>query len=81
MDLCLKDLQISDGRGLISRQMEPRQQRIQGPENPADPETMQQYVDYMILDPSRSSVHMQTPLLDPYSYRQVGEVRKHVFTQ
>lgn len=37
---------------------------------------MQQYVDYMILDPSRSSVHMQTPLLDPYTYRQVGHGHK-----
>ncbi|XP_023285653.1 receptor-type tyrosine-protein phosphatase-like N [Seriola lalandi dorsalis] len=48
----------------------PGQRRVQGPEDPADPETMQQYVDYMILDPSRSSVHMQTPLLDPYTYHQ-----------
>uniref|UniRef100_A0A3B4TWG7 Protein tyrosine phosphatase receptor type N n=1 Tax=Seriola dumerili TaxID=41447 RepID=A0A3B4TWG7_SERDU len=46
------------------------QRRVQGPEGPADPEMMQQYVDYMILDPSRSSVHMQTPLLDPYTYHQ-----------
>uniref|UniRef100_A0A4W6EU05 Uncharacterized protein n=1 Tax=Lates calcarifer TaxID=8187 RepID=A0A4W6EU05_LATCA len=46
------------------------QQRVQGPEDPADPELMQQYVDYMILDPSRSSVHMQTPLMDPYTYHQ-----------
>lgn len=41
-------------------------------ENIADPDVMQQYVDYMILDPSQSSVRMQTPLLDPYTYRQVG---------
>lgn len=33
---------------------------------------MQQYVDYMVLNPSRSSVHMQTPLLDPYTYHKVG---------
>ncbi|XP_039998096.1 receptor-type tyrosine-protein phosphatase-like N [Xiphias gladius] len=46
------------------------QRRAQGPQDPADPEMMQQYVDYMILDPSRSSVHMQTPLLDPYTYHQ-----------
>ncbi|XP_026157250.1 receptor-type tyrosine-protein phosphatase-like N isoform X2 [Mastacembelus armatus] len=48
----------------------PGQRRLQGPEDPADPELMQQYMDYMILDPSRSSVHMQTPLLDPYTYHQ-----------
>lgn len=34
----------------------------------ADPDVMQQFVDYMILDPSQSSVRM----LDPYTYRQVG---------
>ncbi|KAM9835991.1 LOW QUALITY PROTEIN: receptor-type tyrosine-protein phosphatase-like N [Aulostomus maculatus] len=44
--------------------------RFQGPKESADPEMTQQYMDYMILDPSRSSVHMQTPLLDPYTYRQ-----------
>lgn len=38
----------------------------------ADPDVMQQYVDYVILDPSQSSVRMQAPLLDPYTYRQVG---------
>ncbi|XP_074520505.1 receptor-type tyrosine-protein phosphatase-like N isoform X2 [Halichoeres trimaculatus] len=52
------------------KQSGPAQRRVQGPQSPADPEMMQQYVDYMILDPSRSSVHMQTPLLDPYTYRQ-----------
>lgn len=41
-------------------------------EDEADPEMMQQYLDYKILDPSRTSVHMQ-PLLDPYTYRQVGK--------
>nr|XP_046238650.1 receptor-type tyrosine-protein phosphatase-like N isoform X3 [Scatophagus argus] len=46
------------------------QRRVQGPEDPANPEMVQQYVDYMILDPSRSSVHMQTPLLDPYTYHK-----------
>ncbi|XP_042369316.1 receptor-type tyrosine-protein phosphatase-like N [Plectropomus leopardus] len=48
----------------------PSQRRVQGPEELADPDMMQQYMDYMILDPSRSSVHMQTPLLDPYTYHQ-----------
>ncbi|KAM6958588.1 receptor-type tyrosine-protein phosphatase-like N isoform 6-T6 [Tautogolabrus adspersus] len=52
------------------RQSGLNQRRVQGPEDPADPEMMKQYVDYMILDPSRSSVHMQTPLLDPYTYHQ-----------
>ncbi|KAM9334309.1 receptor-type tyrosine-protein phosphatase-like N [Symphorus nematophorus] len=54
----------------LSRTSGPSQRRVQGPEDVADPEMMQQYVDYMILDPSRSSVHMQTPLLDPYTYHQ-----------
>lgn len=54
------------------RQLEPSQQRVRLVEDVADPDVMQQYVDYMILDPSQSSVRMQTPLLDPYSYRQVG---------
>lgn len=42
-------------------------------EDEADPEMMQQYLDYKILDPSRTAVHMQAPLLDPYTYRQVGK--------
>lgn len=50
----------------------PSPQRDQGPEDQADPKMMQQYVDYMVLNPSRSSVHMQTPLLDPYTYHKVG---------
>ncbi|KAM8722376.1 receptor-type tyrosine-protein phosphatase-like N isoform 5-T5 [Acanthopagrus schlegelii] len=51
----------------MSRLPGPTQRRVRGP---ADPETMQQDADYMILDPSRSSVRMQTPLLDPYTYNQ-----------
>lgn len=58
---------------VLSSRSGPSQRRVQGPEDNADPEVMQQYVDYMILDPSRSSVHMQTPLLDPYTYHQVGK--------
>ncbi|XP_038158199.1 receptor-type tyrosine-protein phosphatase-like N isoform X2 [Cyprinodon tularosa] len=54
------------------RLMGPAAQRVQDPEGPADPEVMQQYLDYMVLDPSRSSVHMQTPLLEPYSYHKFG---------
>ncbi|XP_075950889.1 receptor-type tyrosine-protein phosphatase-like N isoform X2 [Anarhichas minor] len=54
----------------MSRLSGPSQRRVQGPEDPADPGMMKQYVDYLILDPSRSSVHMQTPLLDPYTYHQ-----------
>lgn len=53
--------------------MEPSQRRVQVAENVADPDVMQQYVDYMVLDPSQSSVRMQTPLIDPYTYRQVGQ--------
>lgn len=55
----------------MSRLPGPTQRRVRGPEDPSDPEKMQQYADYMILDPSRSSMHMQTPLLDPYTYHQV----------
>ncbi|TKS66502.1 Receptor-type tyrosine-protein phosphatase-like N [Collichthys lucidus] len=53
-----------------SRPSGPSQRRVQGSEDAADPEMMQQFADYMILDPSQSSVHMQTPLLDPYTYYQ-----------
>ncbi|MEQ2159397.1 hypothetical protein GOODEAATRI_022452, partial [Goodea atripinnis] len=51
-----------------SRLLGPGPQRDQDPEGPADSEMMQQYLDYMVLDPSRSSVHMQTPL--PYTYHK-----------
>lgn len=43
-----------------------------GPGPQTDRETMQRYLDYMVLDPPRSSLHMQAPLLDPYAYRKVG---------
>lgn len=59
-------------KSLIFRHLEPNQQRVLVGENMADPDVMQQYVDHMILDPSQSSVHMQAPLLDPYTSRQVG---------
>ena len=49
---------------VVFRHLEPSQQY--------DPDVLQQYVDYMILDPSRSSVRMQAPLLEPSTYRQVG---------
>lgn len=62
----------------MSRLSGPSQRRVQGPEDPADPGMMKQYVDYLILDPSRSSVHMQTPLLDPHTYHQVGGVFSRV---
>ncbi|XP_026219802.1 receptor-type tyrosine-protein phosphatase-like N isoform X2 [Anabas testudineus] len=52
------------------RLLGPSERRVQEPRESADPEVMQQYLDYMILDPSQSSVHMQTPLLDPYTYHQ-----------
>uniref|UniRef100_A0A1A8EVW9 Protein tyrosine phosphatase, receptor type, Nb n=1 Tax=Nothobranchius korthausae TaxID=1143690 RepID=A0A1A8EVW9_9TELE len=54
----------------LSKLMGPGPQKDLGPGDPADPEMMQQYLDYMVLDPSRSSVHMQTPLLDPYTYHK-----------
>lgn len=57
-------------KSLLFRHLEPSQRRVQ--DNLADPDGMQQYVDYMILDPSQSSVRMQAPLLDPNTYRQVG---------
>ncbi|XP_028989803.1 receptor-type tyrosine-protein phosphatase-like N isoform X1 [Betta splendens] len=50
----------------------PSELRVRGPKGSADPEMMQQYLDYVILDPSQSSVHLQTPLLDPYTYQQYG---------
>lgn len=56
-----------------SRVLGPTELRVQGPKGSADPETMQQYMDYIILDPSQS-VHLQTPLLDPYTYQQVRRV-------
>ncbi|XP_013877238.1 receptor-type tyrosine-protein phosphatase-like N [Austrofundulus limnaeus] len=45
-------------------------QTDQSPGDGDDPEMMQQYMDYMVLDPSRPSVHMQTPLMDPYTYHK-----------
>lgn len=56
-----------------------RQPRDPVGEKVADPDVMQQYVDYVILDPSQSSVHMQAPLLDRYTYRQVrgGPFKTH----
>ncbi|XP_053702954.1 receptor-type tyrosine-protein phosphatase-like N isoform X1 [Synchiropus splendidus] len=35
-----------------------------------DPEVMQQYLDYMVLEPSRPSSNMQIPMMDPNSYHQ-----------
>lgn len=62
----------ADFTSRLSRLQGPGQQRAEGPGEPNNPELMQQYMDYMILDPSRSSsVHMQTPLLDPYTYHKV----------
>uniref|UniRef100_A0A3P8ZC72 Protein tyrosine phosphatase receptor type Nb n=1 Tax=Esox lucius TaxID=8010 RepID=A0A3P8ZC72_ESOLU len=44
--------------------------RAKGEGDNLNPDLMQRYLDYMIMDPPRSSqsLHMQT--LDPYSYRQ-----------
>ncbi|KAM6893901.1 receptor-type tyrosine-protein phosphatase-like N [Xenentodon cancila] len=53
-----------------TRLLGPGSQRVRGSEDPADPEMMQQYMDYMVLEPPRSSVHMQTPLLDQYTYQK-----------
>ncbi|KAG9349041.1 hypothetical protein JZ751_029359, partial [Albula glossodonta] len=37
------------------------------------PAMVQRYLDYMILsDPAQASLHMQSPLLDPYTYHQYG---------
>uniref|UniRef100_A0A667XEG7 Protein tyrosine phosphatase receptor type N n=1 Tax=Myripristis murdjan TaxID=586833 RepID=A0A667XEG7_9TELE len=44
----------------------------QGPEQPADPELMQQYLDYMVLDAPQSSIHMQRPL-QKYGYQDEEE--------
>ncbi|XP_055019786.1 receptor-type tyrosine-protein phosphatase-like N [Boleophthalmus pectinirostris] len=40
---------------------------VRSPPSP-DEQLMQQFVDYMILEPSQSSVH--SPLVDPYSFKQ-----------
>uniref|UniRef100_A0A3P8Y8U8 Receptor-type tyrosine-protein phosphatase-like N n=1 Tax=Esox lucius TaxID=8010 RepID=A0A3P8Y8U8_ESOLU len=49
--------------------------RAKGEGDNLNPDLMQRYLDYMIMDPPRSSqsLHMQT--LDPYSYRQDNEER------
>ncbi|KAM9766883.1 LOW QUALITY PROTEIN: receptor-type tyrosine-protein phosphatase-like N [Menidia menidia] len=39
---------------------------------PKRPQRLQAPVDYLVLDPSRSSLQMQAPRLDPYAYRQLG---------
>ncbi|XP_077370059.1 receptor-type tyrosine-protein phosphatase-like N isoform X2 [Festucalex cinctus] len=46
------------------------QRRIPRPEEADDPQMIQQYIDYLTLDPSSSSIHGQMPLLDPYIYHQ-----------
>ncbi|XP_075871061.1 receptor-type tyrosine-protein phosphatase-like N isoform X2 [Nelusetta ayraudi] len=46
----------------------------------ADPEMMLQHLHYKIpQEPSRSSVHVQTPLLDPYSYHQQQQQQRYDF--
>ncbi|XP_023820256.1 receptor-type tyrosine-protein phosphatase-like N isoform X2 [Oryzias latipes] len=40
------------------------------PGDPADPAMMKQYLDYMVQSSPRSSVHMQMPLMDSYSYQK-----------
>jgi len=55
----------------MSRPPGPGQRRVQGPEDPADPGMMQQYLDYMVLDPPRASAHMQAPRLDPSTGQQL----------
>ncbi|XP_029369771.1 receptor-type tyrosine-protein phosphatase-like N isoform X2 [Echeneis naucrates] len=49
----------------LSKLPGPSQWKVRGPEDRTD-------VDYMVLDPSRSSMHMQASMLDPYTYRQFG---------
>ncbi|KAK2888995.1 hypothetical protein Q8A67_014370 [Cirrhinus molitorella] len=41
-----------------------------GPTNQLKPKPVQPYMDYMIVDPPQSSLHMQS--LDPYSYQRYG---------
>uniref|UniRef100_A0A673KE78 Receptor-type tyrosine-protein phosphatase-like N n=1 Tax=Sinocyclocheilus rhinocerous TaxID=307959 RepID=A0A673KE78_9TELE len=41
-----------------------------GPTNQLKPKMVQPYMDYMIVDPPQSSLHMQS--LDPYSYQRYG---------
>ncbi|XP_061535392.1 receptor-type tyrosine-protein phosphatase-like N isoform X3 [Phycodurus eques] len=44
--------------------------RIPRPEETVDPQMIQQYIEYLTLDPSPSSIHGQVAPLDPYSYQQ-----------
>ncbi|XP_061635210.1 receptor-type tyrosine-protein phosphatase-like N isoform X2 [Phyllopteryx taeniolatus] len=46
------------------------QLRIPRPEETVDPQMIQQYIDYLTLDPSPSSIHGQVAPLDPYIYQQ-----------
>ncbi|XP_037331316.2 receptor-type tyrosine-protein phosphatase-like N isoform X2 [Pungitius pungitius] len=57
---------------VFPRMSGPSQRRPRGPEGPADPGVAQQYADYMMLDPSRSSVRMQKPPLGPPTFPQYG---------
>ncbi|XP_073726952.1 receptor-type tyrosine-protein phosphatase-like N [Misgurnus anguillicaudatus] len=41
-----------------------------GPKNQLKPKLMKPYVDYMIVDPPQTSLHMQS--LDPYTYPRYG---------
>uniref|UniRef100_A0A673HIR6 Receptor-type tyrosine-protein phosphatase-like N n=1 Tax=Sinocyclocheilus rhinocerous TaxID=307959 RepID=A0A673HIR6_9TELE len=41
-----------------------------GPTNQLKPKLVQPYMDYMIVEPPQSSLHMQS--LDPYSYQRYG---------
>ncbi|XP_051798337.1 receptor-type tyrosine-protein phosphatase-like N isoform X2 [Acanthochromis polyacanthus] len=64
---------VGGSRSKLPERSSKQSSRLMGPQRvkgPADPDVMQQYLDYMVLDPSRSSVHMQTPLLDPYSFHK-----------
>ncbi|XP_054864623.1 receptor-type tyrosine-protein phosphatase-like N isoform X3 [Amphiprion ocellaris] len=64
---------VGGSRSKLPERSSKQSSRLMGPQRvkgPADPDRMQQYLDYMVLDPSRSSVHMQTPLLDPYSFHK-----------
>ncbi|XP_037128900.1 receptor-type tyrosine-protein phosphatase-like N isoform X1 [Syngnathus acus] len=46
------------------------QRGVPRPEEDDDPQMMQEYLDYLTLDPSSSSMHGQMPLLDSYIYQQ-----------
>ncbi|XP_061780106.1 receptor-type tyrosine-protein phosphatase-like N isoform X3 [Nerophis lumbriciformis] len=55
---------------LHERKQSLSQRRRRRAEESGDPEMVQQFLQYLTFDPSQSSMHVQTPLLEPYTYHQ-----------